>query len=116
MLEVTPEQGWVHLTPLHCVLNAYKKGHTYHISLIMEWELDQAPASAGLREAPDHVKDVFNDPKQGVLRVREVQSNHVCVLRPVQELFHGCIHNIMYLRMCHPAALHFTLPEPSISM
>ena len=113
MLEVTPEQGWVHLTPLHCVINAYKQGRKYHISLIMDWELNYRE---DLREALDHVKSAFTDPRRGVLRVRKVQDNHVCVLSPDQELFCGCIYNIMYLRMCHPDALHFTLPEPSISM
>ena len=51
MLEVTPRRGWVHLPPQHRVVQAYKRGEQYHISVIMEWELDQAPDSARLREA-----------------------------------------------------------------
>ena len=116
MLEITPQKGWVHLTPMHRVIKAYKKGDKYHIILIMEWEIDQASAAAQLREALSHVAAEFAGPKTGVLEVREVQSNHVCVLRPDQEFFLGCINNIMYLRMNHPDALHFSLPEPSISM
>ena len=93
MLEVTPRRGWVHLTPQHrvVVVQAYKRGEQYRISLIMEWELDQAPDSARLREALAHVASEFAQPKDAVLEVKDVQHNHVCVLNPDQLLFQGSI-------------------------
>ena len=91
MLEATPRRGWVHLTPQHRVVQAYKRGGQYHISLIMEWELDQAPDSARLREALAHVTSEFAQPKDAVLEMKDVQRNHVCVLNPDQLLFQGSI-------------------------
>ena len=98
------------------MVQAYKRGEQYHISLIMEWELDQAPDSARLREALAHVASEFAQPKDAVLEVKDVQPNHVCVLNPNQLLFQGSINNIKYMRMDLPGAFHFGLPEPSISM
>ena len=93
MLEVTPRRGWVHLTPQHrvVVVRAYKRGEQYHISLTMEWELDQAPDSARLREALAHVASEFAQPKDAVREVKDVQHNLVCVLNPDQLLFQGSI-------------------------
>lgn len=115
-LEITPRRGFLHLTTPSRVMQAYNYGCRYHISLAMLHEIRAAPKSARLLEALRFIRDEFKTPKECVLEVEEVQDNHVVCLREDQAVFQHTIHNIQYVRAHSTSCLHFTLPQPSVSM